>query len=321
MRVIVIGGSGHIGTYLVPRLVAAGNEVISVSRGQREPYQPNAAWKSVQTVVADREEEEARETFGLRLRDLRPDAVIDLICYTPDSARHLVEALRGQIQTLLMCSTLWVHGYSTEVPTTEEQPRAPFGYFGEYARRKAEIETYLIDEARGNGFLATVLHIGHLVGLGWVPLNPLANGDPEVFSRLAQGKEVLMPHLGMETLHHVHADDVAQGFMQALANQSSALGESFHIVSPAAVTLRGYAEAVASWFGRTANLHFVPWETWRAATPSEEDAACTLDHLLHSPCYSIAKAQRLLGYQPRYQSLPAIEEAMRWLVAQGIVTV
>ena len=32
MRIVVIGGSGHLGTYLVPRLVGAGHEVINVSR-------------------------------------------------------------------------------------------------------------------------------------------------------------------------------------------------------------------------------------------------------------------------------------------------
>ena len=36
MRVVVIGGSGHVGTYLIPRLVAAGHEVVNVSRGQRD---------------------------------------------------------------------------------------------------------------------------------------------------------------------------------------------------------------------------------------------------------------------------------------------
>ena len=30
-RVVVIGGSGHVGTYLVPRLVSAGFEVVSVA--------------------------------------------------------------------------------------------------------------------------------------------------------------------------------------------------------------------------------------------------------------------------------------------------
>ena len=53
-RVAVIGGSGHVGTYLVPRLVEAGYEVIVVSRGQRDPYQPHAAWNAVQRVRLDR---------------------------------------------------------------------------------------------------------------------------------------------------------------------------------------------------------------------------------------------------------------------------
>jgi uncharacterized protein YbjT (DUF2867 family) len=47
MRVVVIGGTGHVGTYLVPRLVARGHEVVVFSRGQRRPYQPHAAWKGV----------------------------------------------------------------------------------------------------------------------------------------------------------------------------------------------------------------------------------------------------------------------------------
>jgi len=29
MRMVVIGATGHIGTYLVPRLVAAGHEVVA----------------------------------------------------------------------------------------------------------------------------------------------------------------------------------------------------------------------------------------------------------------------------------------------------
>jgi nucleoside-diphosphate-sugar epimerase len=50
MKVIVIGGSGHVGTYLVPRLVRQGAEVVSVSRGQREPYTPDRAWGEVSSV-------------------------------------------------------------------------------------------------------------------------------------------------------------------------------------------------------------------------------------------------------------------------------
>jgi nucleoside-diphosphate-sugar epimerase len=309
MRIVIIGGSGHVGTYLVPRLVETGHEVINLSRGQREPYQPHAAWKSVQSVRTDREIEEKGGTFGQRVRDLKPDVVIDMICFELGSAQHLVEALRGQVQHFLSCGTIWVHGPSVEVPTTEEQPRRPFG---DYGIQKAAIETYLLNEARRHGFPATILHPGHIVGPGWIPLNPAGHFNPQVFAQLARGEELILPNLGLETVHHVHADDVAQAFMQALANWSNAIGESFHVVSPAALSLRGYAESMAAWFGQPANLRFVSWDEWQT-TVSEKEAQATWDHIAHSPNCSIAKSQRLLQYQPRYSSLQAVYEAVSWL--------
>ncbi len=317
MRIVIIGGTGHIGTYLVPHLVGAGHEVICINRGQHEPYQPHTAWKSVQHVAMDRVAEEKAGTFGSRVHDLKPDVVIDMICFTLDSARHLVEALKGQVQHFLHCGTIWVHGPSLMVPTTEEQPRRPFG---DYGIQKAAIEVYLLDQARRHAFPATVLHPGHIVGPGWVPLNPAGNFNPQVFGRLAHGEELALPNLGLETVHHVHAEDVAQAFWKALDHWSRAVGESFHVVSPAALTLRGYAEAMSAWFGQPACLRFIPWDEWRT-TASETDAAATWDHIAHSPNCSIAKAQRLLEYHPRYTSLQGVQESVTWLIQQEIIKI
>jgi nucleoside-diphosphate-sugar epimerase len=317
MRVVVIGGSGHVGTYLVPYLVETGYEVINLSRSQRQPYQPHGAWKAVRQVVVDRAAEDAAGSFGRRVSDLKPDVVIDMICFTLESARQLTEALDGQVQHFLHCGTVWVHGPSLVVPVTEQQPRRPFG---EYGIQKAAIEVYLLDQARRHGFPATLLHPGHIVGPGWAPLNPAGNFNPQVFEKLAHGEELVLPNLGMETVHHVHADDVAQSFMKALASRSTAVGESFHVVSPAALSLRGYAEAVAGWFGQPANLRYLGWETWRT-TVSQEDADATWDHIAHSPNASIAKAQRLLDYRPRYSSLQSIYESLQWLIENKVVRV
>ncbi|HRW07485.1 MAG TPA: NAD-dependent epimerase/dehydratase family protein [Caldilineaceae bacterium] len=314
-RAVIIGGSGHVGTYLVPRLVHAGYQVINVSRRQRAPYQPHGAWQQVEQVTIDRTAAESAGTFGDQIAALQPDVVIDMICFTLESAQQLVEALHGKVQHFLHCGTIWIHGPSVEVPTTEMTPRRPFG---DYGTRKTAIEAYLLDEARRNGFPSTQLHPGHIVGPGWAPLNPEGHFNPRVFSDLAQGLEITLPNLGMETVHHVHADDVAQSFMQALANRSQAIGESFHVVSPAALTLRGYAEAVAGWFGKRANIRYLPWEEWRAGQPADQ-AQATWDHIAHSPNCSIAKAQRLLHYQPRYSSLQAVYEAVQWLIMQDTV--
>ncbi len=316
MRVVIIGGTGHVGTFLVPRLVMAGFEVISVSRQKREPYSPHPAWQSVELIAIDRIEADKKNHFGKQILDLAPDVVIDMICFTPESAKSMVEALNGKVQHFLHCGTIWVHGHSEQVPTAESHDRTPFG---EYGINKAAIESYLLDISRRAGFPATVLHPGHIVGPGWVPLNPAGNFNPDIFKRLAGGQEVVLPNNGMETIHHVHADDVALSFMKAINNWNRAVGESFHIVSEQALTLRGYATAMAAWFGEEAKLRFLPWEEWKN-TVTQKEADATWDHVAHSPNCSINKAKKLLNYHPRYSSLQAVQEAVKYLFDKGLIS-
>ena len=66
MFVIIIGGTGHVGTYLVPRLIEAGHEVIAVSRQERSTYQSNPAWNIVQQVQINQRK---RETLAIKFVD------------------------------------------------------------------------------------------------------------------------------------------------------------------------------------------------------------------------------------------------------------
>jgi nucleoside-diphosphate-sugar epimerase len=317
MRVVVIGGTGHIGTYLVPRLVALDHEVIVITRGRRSPYHSQGGWQRVRFHTLDRDAADAAGTFGASVAALDPDVVIDLICFTEDSARQLAEALLGRIQHLLHCGTIWVHGASTAVPTREDAPRHPFG---DYGIAKAAIERYLLDMARRHGLPVTLIHPGHISGPGWAPVNPAGNLDLQVFQKLADGTELALPNLGLETVQHVHAADVAGVFLAAMANRSVAVGESFHAVADGALTLRGYAEGVAASFGRDAELAFLPWEQWRE-TVTERDAEITWDHIAHSPHCSMEKAARLLGFRPRYSALETVLEAVDRLVENGELVV
>jgi nucleoside-diphosphate-sugar epimerase len=310
MRVVVIGATGHVGSYVVPRLIDEGHDVAVISRAVSTPYTPGPAWAEVDRVVVDREASERDGTFGDAVLRLEPDVVIDLICFTPASAETLVDALRGRVSHFLHCGTIFVNGHAVTVPIRETDPRNPVG---EYGINKARIESYLLDQVERHGFPATVLHPGHVVGTGWWPLNPAGNVSPDVFSRLARGEELVLPHLGLETLHHVHADDVAQAFVNAMRKGDAVVGESYYIVSEAAVTFRGYAEAIAEWFGVSPNLRFVPWEIW-SQTARETDRSATWEHLIRSPQHSIAKARAELDYAPRYTSLAAVEESLAWMI-------
>ena len=313
MHVVVIGGTGHIGTYLVPRLVVGGHSVTVMARGQRQPYQDHAAWREVRRVSIDRAAAEQDGSFGAAVRALHPDAVMDMTCFTPESAEHLVQALCGEVQLLAHCGTVWIHGYPTVAPFSEDTPRRPIG---EYGIRKSQIESYLMDQARRTGFPATAVHPGHIVGPGWAPVGPTACHDIQSFARLARGEEVVLPNLGLETVHHVHADDVAQVFERTLTHWQAAVGESFLAVSPAALSLRGFAEGMAAWFGREPNLRFAPLEEWKQTLPADFVEG-GMAHLEHCTNASPAKAMRLLEYRPRYTSLQAVQESVRWLIDHG----
>jgi nucleoside-diphosphate-sugar epimerase len=316
-RIVVIGGSGHVGTYLLPALVQRGHEVVNVSRGAAAPYRPHAAWKAVEQVQADRRAEEAEGIFGTRIASLNADIVVDMISFKLEEAQRLVEALRGKVEHYLFCSSIWVCGHATTVPSVETDPTNAIDAYGV---NKAKIERWLLQQARRDGFPATAFRPGHIVGEGWVPINPQANANPDVFSRIARGKELTLPNLGLEMVHHVHADDVAQWIICAIENRALSIGEAFNTVSARALTLRGYAEAMYRWFGHEPRLSFTPFDQWKLGL-GESDAQSSWGHIMRSSCVSIEKSRQRLGYNPRFSSIEAIQESVAALMASGRIAV
>ena len=88
MRILVIGGTGFIGHFLVPHLVEHGHAVTVYHRGHAEP----ALAASVGHILDDRND------LGSHLPEfqrLSPDVVIDMILSSERQARTLMETFRG----------------------------------------------------------------------------------------------------------------------------------------------------------------------------------------------------------------------------------
>lgn len=315
-RIVIIGGSGHVGTYLVPALVERGHDVVNVSRGAAKPYRPHYAWGRIENVSLDRSAEEKAGQFGTKIADLRPDIVVDMIAFDLTSTQQIVGALHGKVEHYLFCSSIWVYGGLAAVPSTEIDPPTPIDAYG---KGKAESEAWLMREARLTGFPATCFRPGHIVGEGWNPITPQGNADPETFSLIARGDELVLPNLGLEMVHHVHADDVVQWIICAIENRAASIGEVFNTVSEQALTLRGYAEAVYRWFGKEPRIAYKPFEEW--ILDLGDYAENTRGHIIRSSCHSIEKSRRRLGYQPRYSSLEAVHESVQALIASGKIIV
>jgi len=310
MRIVVSGGSGHVGSFLVPRLVRAGHDVISLTRGASAPYVDDEAWSQVEQIQVDRAAEDAAGTFGQRVAALGADVVVDMICFTPESAVALVEALRGRSGHLVHCGTIWRYGVSLKQPMREDDTSPPFG---DYGTQKAAIAELLAAETRSGGLVTTVLQPGHISGPGWPPIGPLGNLDPDIWYALSAGQEIAVPGLGAELMHHVHADDVAQVFQLAIERRDAASGESFNVVAPSALTVRGFIEIAASWFGQTARIRSVSWAEFRSGTTAAY-ADSSWQHLSRSQYASIEKARTVLGYSPAFEPEAAALDGIRWLI-------
>ncbi len=164
--------------------------------------------------------------------------------------------------------------------------------------------------------MTTSVHPGHISGPGWAPIGPLGNLDPQVWKILANGGELHIPGFGAELLSHVHADDVAQVFQLAAEQPAAARGEAFHATAASALTVRGFAEIAAAWFGQQAHLTTVSWDAF-AENTAEEYAEQSWEHLVRSQHVSIEKARNVLGYQPAFAPEDAARAGVESLLRSG----
>jgi len=315
MKILVVGGTGHIGSYLVPRLVMAGHQVRVVARHPQPQYtDARLCWQQVEWITADRRAEEEEGTWKQRMEGIEADVVVDLICFTPEQNQLMCEAFKSRIRHFLHCGTIWSYGPTEKAPYEERFPRKPVT---DYGIKKAQIEADLLDAYQTQGFPVTVIHPGHISGRKWLPIDPQGSRDGVgIYRRLARREKVQLPDLGLATLHHVHGDDVAQLFQRAIDRREQALGESFSAVGPHAMSLLGCCNSVASLFGQVPDLEFVPLPRMQEFV-SRESFQIIHDHVIHSPCSSIAKGQRLLGYQPRYTTEQIYVESIEYLFESG----
>jgi len=305
MRVVMIGGTGHIGSYLAPLLVRAGHRVVNIARGLSAPYFADPAWDRVEQCQADRDAQDKAGTFGALVAGFKPDAVIDLICFTPDSARQLLQALHGSGAHLLHCGSVWVYGPRGGALHDETSPRAPHGVYAEW---KAQVEALLLGQ---EAVPVTVIHPGQVAGRHWWPVNPAGTPQPAIFAQLARGAPLALPDGGGATLHFAHAADIADAFLRALDARAIAQGQAFNVASPEPVTLRDYARAVARWHGRQ----------WQAADGDWRDHYSPRDiqiagyFVKYNTGCSSRKAQQVLGWRAAFDGLQAAGEGILHLLA------
>jgi nucleoside-diphosphate-sugar epimerase len=249
MHVFVTGGTGHIGSYIIPELIAAGHEVIGLARSDKSAAAVSALGAKVRRGdISDLEglKAAAAESDGVihvaHRQDLLPSGGIDAVAAAELQIMLAYgEALAETGKPLVVSGSI---GSPTNLgwpapgahflgrPTTEEDPALPPGG-GEY---KGSLRVRNIVELTVVGLAPPIAH--STTDAGFLPL----------LIGLAKEKGAIgYPGDGENLWPAVHGRDLASLFRLAL--EKGPAGKNWHGIEGEGIQFRKIAEAIGSRLG------------------------------------------------------------------------
>lgn len=291
MRILIIGGTGPTGSFMVEELLSRGHQVTIYHTGAHE-----VSFSSpVEHIHGD-----PRELGDLQ-RDLGGRS-FDAAVNTSARIRHAIEVLRGRVERLVAISGMGVYRdlyAGMPVPIPEEAPlhAAPSGnrfYYNVVQGERAVMEAH----EQGH-FRATLLRYPLIYGPRAIP--PF---DWYWVKRVLDGRPwVLLPGEGLTLPQRGYARNLAHAVVLALESPQAA-GQVYNTGDERCLTVRALAQAVAEALGHRWELVSVPF----AQAPPGNPFA--------TPCHTLldlSKIKAELGYRDMVEAEEATRQTALWL--------
>ena len=233
------------------------------------------------------------------------------------ATRNLLEAAtRAGVQRFVHCSTVGVHGHIAHPPGDETTPHSPGDA---YQRTKAEAETLALEYARGRGLPLAVARPTAIYGPGDTRLL-------KMFKMIANGTFVILGK-GDIYYHMVYVDDLVAG-IRLLGTHPAAVGEVFILGGESYQPLTSITGMIADLLGVRRPWLRLPAKPFQIAG-SICEAICVplgleppisrrrVDFFTKSRAFTIAKAQRMLGYRPAVPLETGLRRTLDWYLGNG----
>lgn len=242
MNILVIGGTGAIGSALCAELTRRAHNLVVVGRETSDPAAPSPAT----FVTCDR----SAPGFARLVTEAAPrggfDAVIDIACYSAADADGVL-ALDCCVQArVLMVSTGYVYDETGPMPHDEHAPIAAPPYLGGYCAQKREAELAYLHSSRSD---VCVVRLPHVIArsrpLGIIPLH---TRDPATLSWIAQGLPLLLVSGGRQAVQTIWQDDVA-GCVAGMVETDHWKERVYNLANPEVISGRGYYAEIADALG------------------------------------------------------------------------
>ncbi|MGB4100820.1 MAG: NAD-dependent epimerase/dehydratase family protein [Alphaproteobacteria bacterium] len=198
--ILVIGGSGFVGSGLIPALVAEGYDIAVLNRG-------NTPMQGTRQLVADRESATQLQAAAQAVGNF--DAVIDTSAYNRHHAATAWTAFSHKTNHWIHLGSAAVYKETLGRHPTEKDPIGGAAIWAEYGVEKSDVDQYLMDNA--GRIPVTILRPPYLYG-------PNNNNDRETFvwARAMQDQPVIVPGNGRTPIQFLHIDDLSDIVKAAL---------------------------------------------------------------------------------------------------------
>jgi CDP-paratose 2-epimerase len=339
MKLLVMGGCGFLGSNLAAHGISRGDSVVVFDNLGRLGAAENLAWLRAQGAVRF-VHGDVRNSGDVErvVAEFAPDAVFHLagqVAMTTSLANprldfetnalgtfNLLEAVRRHAPTALVAysSTNKVYGDLLQYAYREDSTRhvctdrpqgfdesTPLDFHSPYGCSKGSADQYMRDWHRMFGLSTVVFRHSSMYGgrqfatadqgwIGWFCQQAVrqARGDATPFTISGDGKQVR---------DVLHADDMIRLYFAAVEHRAEVAGHAFNIGGGVAnsLSLLELFTLLESLLGRT--LAFT-----RQPPRSSDQIVFIAD---------IAKARRLLGWEPKVSATEGVARMIEWVKASG----
>jgi nucleoside-diphosphate-sugar epimerase len=314
MKVVVVGSTGALGVPVVRQLVAAGHEVIGLTRSAEKGE--GLRRLGAQPVLGDVFDPDRMKAV---MAEARPDAVVQLLNALPKrgpirlaelegtnrlrkegTANVLSAALSAGARRFVAESMIFGYGYSTARPVTEDDPfgvRTPIPEINEALDALVSMETQVLEETEKGALEGVVLRLGLFYGPGV--------GSTEFMQRLLKRRMMVLPGGGRGLGSWIHVDDGAAAVVAAL--ERAPAGAIYNVVDDEPTSMADLLGAMSRELGLPRARSIPRWMARLGGRYGGMIAEAKLR-------VSNERIKSELGWEPRY---PTYREGIRSLRTPG----
>lgn len=322
-RVLVTGGAGYTGGHLCRHLAGRGHKVRTLAL----PGSDTGALASagIEAVTGDLTKP---ETLDAAVRDVetvyhiaavyREENVPKRLFFDVNvgGTKNLIEAsMRYGVKRFVHCSTVGVQGDISNPPATEEAPYNPGDH---YQESKMEGELLALRYFREKGAPIAVFR----------PVGIYGPGDTR-FLKLFRNVTKPMIGSGNVLYHLTYIDDLVEG-IRLVGETAGIEGQTFTLAGPRYTTLNELYAVIAGVLGTKPSRLRIPVWPFLAAGAACETVCRPLrvsppiyrrrvDFFVKDRAFDIARAKRVLGYDPKIDLAEGLARTGAWYKEQGLL--